>query len=79
MTPPLARSSKPSSSSLELDTKPGLASETVGAWTQTYSSIGSKSVPDQRADILSRLRQSSGLRVVGPLRDHPLGLFPGPY
>lgn len=45
---------------LAITTNPGLASETVGAWTQTYSSIGSKSVPEQRADILSRLRETAG-------------------
>jgi hypothetical protein len=49
---------------LEMTTNPGLASETVGAWTQTYSSIGSKSVPEQRGDILSRLHQAAGFAVV---------------
>lgn len=49
---------------LEIATSPGLASETVGAWTQTYSSIGSKSVPEQRADILSRLVETAGFLVV---------------
>ncbi len=44
---------------LTIATNPGLASETVGAWTQTYASIGSKSVPEQRADILSRLRETA--------------------
>jgi hypothetical protein len=48
---------------LEMATNPGLASETVGAWTQTYSSIGSKSVPEQRADILSRLREGPLMAV----------------
>jgi hypothetical protein len=63
---------------LELDTKPGLASETVGAWTQTYSSIGSKSVPEQRLDILTRLKPTVGLSIVGGY-SRPVGLFPGPY
>lgn len=48
---------------LEVANNPGLASETVGAWTQTYAS-GAKSVPIQRGDILSRLRQTAGFAIV---------------
>lgn len=48
---------------LSIATNPGLASETVGAWTQTYAS-GRKSIPDQRGEILSRLRETAAFVVV---------------
>ena len=48
---------------LELSTNPGLASETVGAWTQTYAQ-GSRTVPEHRGDILSRLREVASFAIV---------------
>jgi hypothetical protein len=63
---------------LELDTKPGLASETVGAWTQTFS-VAAKSTAEQRLEILARLKPTTGLAIVGGLHHPPLGLYPGPY
>lgn len=49
---------------LAISANPGLASETVGAWTQTFASLISKGVPELRGDILSRLRETAGFLVV---------------
>lgn len=49
---------------LEIAFNPALASETVGAWTQTFVS-SQKSYPEQRADILARLRETAGMAIVG--------------
>lgn len=48
---------------LEIAFNPALASETVGAWTQTFVS-SQKSYPEQRGDILARLRYSAAFAVV---------------
>lgn len=42
---------------------PALASETVGAWTQTFVS-SNKSYADQRGEILARLREAPAFAVV---------------
>lgn len=47
---------------LEISFNPALASETVGAWTQTYIS-SQKSYPEQRGDILGRLRYAAAFAV----------------
>ena len=41
---------------IEIAFNPALASETVGAWTQTYSSTN-RTYPEWRADALGRLRE----------------------
>lgn len=42
---------------LEIANNPGLAAETVGSWTQQYLTNSSRTLPDSRGDVLSRLRE----------------------
>lgn len=44
---------------LEIAFTPGLAAETVGAWTQQYVTSGSAPLDEQRAAVLSRLADPS--------------------
>jgi hypothetical protein len=48
---------------LAISFNPALASETVGAWTQTFVS-SQKTYPEQRGDILARLRYVAAFAVV---------------
>ena len=41
---------------------PGLASQTIGTWSESYAAPGSKSYPEQRADILASLTDSGLVR-----------------
>lgn len=44
---------------LEIATNPGLASQTVGAWTEQYTANSAWNPEEARASILSRLREPS--------------------
>lgn len=48
---------------LEIAYSPGLASQTIGAWTEQYDGWRSGPIHLQRADILSRLREP-GMAIV---------------
>lgn len=48
---------------LEIAFNPALSSETVGAWTQTYTA-SNRSYPEWRNDILGRLVETAGFVVV---------------
>lgn len=43
---------------------PGLAAETVGSWTQQYASNSAWNAGEERANILSRLRESPLMAVI---------------
>lgn len=51
---------------LEIAYNPALASETVGAWTQTFASSSgiNKTYGERRGDILARLREAAAFLVV---------------
>jgi len=44
---------------LNITFSPGLASQTIGTWSESYQSPGSKSYPEQRADILASLESDT--------------------
>jgi hypothetical protein len=49
---------------LDIATNPGLASQTIGSWTEQYTQAGQASPEELRADILGRLREG-GMTVIG--------------
>lgn len=46
---------------LDISHQPGLASQSIGTWSETYSSSSTKSYAEQRADILASLGSGVGI------------------